>query len=225
MAPSSRTIKSSIQHTLLVCQSSNAFGFPTRNMSREQQKTAKNPSRHFVLCMIPVDSHMTCAPWILPELPGFMDPLAVQETWMREATLRTIGTVALHVMAAKGPCAAIFRWWKLWLLEVDIISEAFKLQTIKSPPRLRVYPVPIITPKNATTSRSCMVYLQHPTARNSSTNRIMFFKNVARTMSKSKLQTGHTIRFHTCLFYHLAQMFKNTQLLIGCCPFQWTTKT
>ena len=53
MAPSNRTIKSSMRLPKF-----NAFCFPTRNMSREQQKTAKNPSRHFVLCMIPVDAHM-----------------------------------------------------------------------------------------------------------------------------------------------------------------------
>ena len=35
---------------------------------------------------------------------GFMDPPIGSQEAMREATLRTIGTVALHVMAASRPC-------------------------------------------------------------------------------------------------------------------------
>ena len=144
---------------------------------------------------------MTWAPWILPELPRFMDPSAVQETWMREATLRTIGTVALHVMAANGPCKNFCAAIKV--VETLVVGSWYHRKPSKPMKSTKVTGVPSAhhnsPPKNlknyATTSWSCVVYLQHPTARNwfwtrkapPGTNRIMFFKIVTRTIGNHSM--------------------------------------
>lgn len=145
---------------------------------------------------------------------------------MREATLRTIGTVALHVMATNGPCAAIFRWWKVWLLEVDIISEAFKTlkksTTVTGVPSahhnsqkrdnlLKLHGVP-------TTSNSQELVLNqkghHPAPTGSCSSKSLpgqleTIQMVKYVKFQHYKQVTQFVFIHvTCLFYYLAQMLK-----------------